>query len=454
MPPTPSPTNLRALRPRNHENAARIAIDWLAERHRKGWRNAFSALMDDWRPEGPADGWDLDDDAMTMVSINAGEWLLARGRIHARGGLREINGHVLGPEGPRLSPGQRAWIAQLRERPLRLYRVTDVRTGEGLTLLDELDSQAEPCSVREISASRSATPGMLMGARLMQVGPDPGAEPEHLELSGALYPFAKLREPDILARLRALQAGAAGLEPDDANVRELVETEIARAWLAQWFEPAPLPQLHDASSGEPILLVTDHYRLHDAAVLAAALQAQRDVSGDAHQGWNRLAIGDDGVQRSLASINPGRDAHRVEIFCRTQRLADESRIWFEALAGAAVQHLRREIVDPVGSLGQSRRGAAARASDTAPSEGSGLPPEALAQVFEQVIRRSYAHWCDETIPALDGRTPRQAITTAAGLERVKGLLREYEDGERRQSATQGRTAVSFQFLWDALGIAR
>jgi hypothetical protein len=33
-------------------------------------------------------------------------------------------------------------------------------------------------------------------------------------------------------------------------------------------------------------------------------------------------------------------------------------------------------------------------------------------------------------------------------------LREYEDGERRQRAAQGRTAVSYQFLWDALGIQR
>ena len=59
------------------------------------------------------------------------KWLIARGEIHARGGLREINGYLLGREGPYLTPGQRDWIAQLRARPLRLYRVTDVRPGEG-----------------------------------------------------------------------------------------------------------------------------------------------------------------------------------------------------------------------------------------------------------------------------------------------------------------------------------
>ena len=47
-----------------------------------------------------------------------------------------------------------------------------------------------------------------------------------------------------------------------------------------------------------------------------------------------------------------------------------------------------------------------------------------------------------------------ADTTHAGLERVKGLLREYEDSERRQSASQSRPPVSHQFLRDALGISR
>lgn len=92
---SPPPANILPLRPRDHEDAARVAISWL--------------------------------------------------------------GYLLGHDGPYLIPGQKAWITQLRERPLRLYRVTDVRPGEGLMLVDELDAQA----VRERSGSQSARPGML-----------------------------------------------------------------------------------------------------------------------------------------------------------------------------------------------------------------------------------------------------------------------------------------------------
>lgn len=445
--------NVHPLHPRDHEDAARVAISWLAERHRKGWRNAFEALLDLWRPDGPLDGWQLDEDGMTMVSINAGEWLIARGEIHARGGPREINAYLLGRDGPFLTPGQRDWIAQLRARPLRLYRVTDVQPGTCMTLIDEFDPQADPQSVREISGSRTAKPGMLMGARIMEVAAGAGI-PGHLELSGAIYPFAKLAEAAVLAQARQVLVGSAELKLHVDNQRDLLELEIARAWLDQWFAPAPLPQIRDASTGDPLLLVTDHYRVLDAAALAASMASQPDVEGDARQGWNRLIEGADGALRSLSTINPGRSIDRVELFHRTQRLADDGRAWFEGVAGATVQHLTREITDPAGHVARVGGNTSGRAPRPSFAGTADLPPEVIAQAIEQSIRRYYANWVDETIPALGGRTPRQAITTTAGLERVKGLLREYEEGERQQSAAQGRPAVSYQFLWDALGIIR
>ncbi len=445
--------NVHPLRPRDHEDAARVAISWLTERHRKGWRNAFEALLDLWRPEGPRDGWQLDEDGMTMVSINAGEWLIARGEIHARGGPREINAYLLGRDGPFLTPGQRDWIAQLRARPLRLYRVTDVQPGAGMTLIDEFDPQADPQSVREISGSRTARPGMLMGARIMEVAAGAGVE-GHRELSGAIYPFSKLTESAVLAQVRQVLAGSAGLGLHSDNQRDLFEFAIARAWLDQWFAPAPLPQIQDASTGDPLLLVTDHYRVLDAAALTAALASQTDVGADAQQGWNRMIEGADGAHRSLSTVNPGRSTDRIELFHRTQRLADEGRAWFEGVAGATVQHLTREITDPAGHLARAGGGDNGRTPRSSSAGTPDLPPEVIAQAIEQALHRHYANWVDETIPALGGRTPRQAITTLAGLERVKGLLREYEEGERQQSAAQGRPAVSYQFLWDALGIMR
>ena len=78
----------------------------------------------------------------------------------------------------------------------------------------------------------------------------------------------------------------------------------------------------------------------------------------------------------------------------------------------------------------------------------------MAQLMSKVIHDTYAHWADEPIPALDHKTPRQAIKTSAGLERVKGLLRSYEASEASQAEQQGRTEISYDFLWATLGLTR
>lgn len=336
--------NIHAAHPRDVEDAPRVAISWLAERHRKGWNSAFESLLELWRPEGLGDKWPQRQGGADMLAVNVSEWLLARGEIHARGGLRDINAYLLGHEGPFFTPAQRDWIAQLAQRPLRLYRVTDVQPGAGMTLLDELDPQAPAQSVREVSGSRTLQPGMLMGVRIMAVAAGAGLG-AHLMLSGAHYLFSERGEAAVLARARQALTDAADFKLHPDNVRDMLELEIARAWLDQWFAPAAPPQLLNASSDGPLLIVDDHYRVRDAAALAASLAAHPDVEGDAKQGWSRLSQATDGALPRMSTIIPGRNSNRVQLIHHTLPAADEGRTWFEGVAGAAVQHLTREITD-------------------------------------------------------------------------------------------------------------
>jgi hypothetical protein len=46
-------------------------------------------------------------------------------------------------------------------------------------------------------------------------------------------------------------------------------------------------------------------------------------------------------------------------------------------------------------------------------------------------RKHYEAWLDESIPALDGKTPRQAAATRLGRQRVDLLLKEMENHEAR-----------------------
>ncbi len=428
----------------SHQNAVMKAVAWLSDRHRKGYENALLGWVNDLR-EGfdPSDGLqNLDNDAQQSLAVNSQEWLLARGKIFVKGEMRNINAHLLGRDGPWFSPAQQSWIAQLSQRGLRLWRVTEVRVNQGLMLVDAVDNSAAPVWVQERSGSRTATVGLLLGARVMDLG-------DHFELSGATYAFARLREGAVLGSVAA--AAESGLHVD--NIRDLIEQQIARNWLAQWFTPVPIPEMRDLSTGDPLLLVTDHYQVLDASALAQVLQAESDVSGNAERGWTRDApVGSDGLHRSLVSINPGKRADRIEVFARTQALADSGRTWFETVAQGVVKHLKRELSDPRGAAtaGQNKPGKTRHKKEQAPA----IPPEQMTALFEQMLHRIYATWADDNIPVLNGLTPRQAMVTPAGLERVKGLLREYEANEMGMAAEQGRAAVSLQFMWDALNLSR
>jgi hypothetical protein len=238
-----------------------------------------------------------------------------------------------------------------------------------------------------------------------------------------------------------------GLAPDSPEVKEILSVIIPSYWLELFASSFQIPQILDRTTGEPLLLITDYYRVEDWGALERALSGETDVEGSHSEGWARLFDGTDGLRRSRLTIDPGRRPDQVKVSYRTQKHADEGRPWFEAVAGSAVVFRTREIADPKGMLSQLQPGEVPETAATYE-----IPPEVIGEVIEKAIRHQYADWADQPLPALDGKTPREAIQTPEGLEQVKFLLHTYEHGEARQAKAQQRPAVSYEFLWQELGI--
>jgi hypothetical protein len=177
-------------------------MDWLALHHRKAYAAAlqeeldsavFGCFDDDDDDAARQAMAGIDDELWQQLQLNLTEWLLAEGDIQVKGQQRRVAELLLGVGGPLMSVGQRAWLEQLAQRPLRLYDVTDVVPGKGITVCDALDTTQAPIVVTERQGSRSMRPGMQIGARVMLVA---GGH----QLSGAVYPFSMLRGAG-LARL-------------------------------------------------------------------------------------------------------------------------------------------------------------------------------------------------------------------------------------------------------------
>jgi hypothetical protein len=423
----------------DRSEAIPLAIQWLMTKHGKAAREAldegfFGSLDDDEYDLLPDEG----DDAYDAIMINALEWLLADGVMTIKGEDHRVADLLLGRGGPLFSVEQRQWIELLTGMPLRLYEIVEVRPGECMTLKDLLlPPECEPFFVQEKSGTQHANRYDLLAARILPVD-------DHFELSGAVYSFPRAQSWDLLEELTD---ELEGVEPDSPLAKEITSVIIPCHWLQLFVSAFDVPQLIDHLTGESLLFVTDHYRVHDWDALENSLSGEADMDGDREEGWSRIFEGEDGLVRRSLSIETGKRPDRIKVTYRTQAYADAGRPWFETVAGTAVAFVSREISDPKGMLAHMQPDEAKDRSVPAP-----LPPELLTELFEQRIRQLYADWADTPVPILGDRTPREAIKTPDGLEQVKFLLHTYEHGEAQQARAQQRAPVSYDFLWLSVGI--
>ncbi len=274
------------------------------------------------------------------------------------------------------------------------------------------------------------------------------------------------KRPKLMAELSEAIAedfgrhGSPEVEELEAALAAEMEDDVAAAAIREaWLRSVlftRVQQMVDRASGETICLVEDDYDVRDPTALAAELAACGDVTGDAAGGWSRLE--DPGAEMSsvLTAINTTDSPDRVTLFHRTRGTADAGREWFESIVGANATRRARRVTDPREMLAGGATVApftGAKSAARAPATPE-FSPEQMSAIMEQVLRRTYANWCDEPVPALDHKTPRQCLEDDAGRERVRFLLRSYEHDEQCMAAEMRRAPVSYEFLWAALPLSR
>ncbi|MGE0384219.1 MAG: YecA family protein [Gammaproteobacteria bacterium] len=320
--------------------AVERAVKWMLDRHHDAYMDAIEAMAYDvlWPDDGPAPE-DADEDAITRLFANLDEWMVAHGEVELSDRIRNVNELVLSHRGPALTPVQRHLVAALRTSPLRPYRVSKIRTGEGVTLQDALDPGAEPVFVHTRIVPEHSLRGGIVGCRVMEV--------DGRRVAGeALYGFPADTVEAVLGTLRFV----ARMNVYPSRLNPEIEIAIAGGWLRlQVLRPEPGEFLDDAT-GEPTVYVTDRYEIVDPARLRAAIDACPDLRSDTVGGWYRARSVEAPETFVCAHLQPGEAAGEFELFYRTRRMAEEGRVWFEALAGEAVTHLGRDVNEPRGPV--------------------------------------------------------------------------------------------------------
>jgi hypothetical protein len=124
--------------------------------------------------------------------------------------------------------------------------------------------------------------------------------------------------------------------------------------------------------------------------------------------------------------------------------AERGRKFLEQLAGDAVKFRATRY--------ESLESALERRRDRAP-KASAVPPEIEAELVGEMYERHYRQWPDEPLPALGGRTPREAAAVPSARRTLIALLKEMEVMNER-GRRQGHPSYDFTWLWGELGLER
>jgi hypothetical protein len=364
------------------------------------------------------------------------EWLFVDYRPRSTG--RTLVEEFLRRRGPRLPDDERALLESWREARFGIWEVQRIEPGRGVELKDLF--AGEPVFVNDVSSSKSVAKWDCIVSYIHQF-----AGKWQFVGNGTLL------NRSLLDRFRELV---------DEGSREagMTAAEFVRSRSHQWHRT--IGRLHDEqyndlrlvnAEGETLELCSAEYEVSDPDAVAAALNTApmfeettppESEPGVRTFGWLEIA---EGPRRSYGHIEI--DGGRLRLECNSQRRLGIGRQLIEKHGGDSVRH----IADKVQTQDELKKQAKESGSSQKSAPPSSLPPEVEREVIHKMMAEHYAKWVDEPLPALDGRTPREAVRSAAGRRAVEDLLRMMENSAERKQ-TEGDVAFDFTPIRRTLGL--
>jgi hypothetical protein len=336
----------------------------------------------------------------------------------------------------------RRWGAGLRPRELEvlkswsssftsLYEVQEVKTGTGVTLRNVFTD--ETLFVHDISMSKVLARWDGLLARV--VDGERGLEFGGNALSVPRVHFDGMRD---------------WLEEDNRRSRlpwpEYSKKNLPRIrrQLAHLYNEWRSGLRLQNTDGDELLWSKAIYRVVDLPALIRALEATFEVrEAGARYTWLGSPKQDEGATvLGNLRIEDG----QLVIECNSKSRLQRGKKLLMAAAGRAVEYLSQEFIDQVELL---RR--APEDVSSAPSEIEEIPTEVQHKLITEVMEKHFAKWPDTPLPALDGKTARQAVKNLAGRRKVSALLRDLENSEEHKRL-RGKPFYDISRLRNELGL--
>lgn len=333
--------------------------------------------------------------------------------------------------GGELSEEEHLLLDAWEDASLGLFEVTAVRPGEGGMVLTDLFT-GERLEVRDEEAAERLHKYDLVFARPLRVGDGYSLSSACLVVPRSWKPALERLVWDEYARFARRYPGAGWRAFFRARAHRL------NRFLVERFLDRPEPRLQTAS-GENLVLCRAWYDVTDpeevAAILAGLPGFQQAAAGEDGGVWHWFKVQAVGAL-VLGEVRLRGGRLRLQCLAR-ERLALGKRLLAEAL-GERIRHRVDEFRNP-------RDLVEGRLASVAP-----LPEDVTAAVT-QFLYNYYRRWVDAPVPALGGRSPRQACATEEGRQQVAELLKHLENLEDKKKRA-GQPHIEVNVIRRELGL--
>ncbi len=467
-------------------------IDWTSTHFRENLDAAFQQMTQAFSPAEVDSVMALMQSSRdTSLAVLATDYFCHQFLHRYRGIEASALRHFLEYSGP-MASAERALFERLAQTHLRAYRVLSV-AGDSIELVDVV-APKDP-SLRVFCMASDYEKQDKIIARLV-------AANDRLEFAMVLhlcvfdtkdvqesYKATLKTAPQYLA-LNSIRTGKPirGRNSEHALAREMAQLMLAspealaalperfelvksqtlqRALYALWFDDVlthqqraqQLPQMVFAGTGEALELHEDDYDVLDHAALLRILRAQKDVDlpeGDAPTSAMRAELVNGKIPttgRPLSTINFD-SVQKLSLFHPSKGRHQTGKAWFEKIAGNTVRFRQTRITVPGDSITGAPNVASisGHSAHATPDQAELMRNPEIQNAVNALVKKQYATWADDKIPALSNKTPRQLMATRAGRDRVRALLLSYEQGP--DGAGPVGIKIDYQFLWQELGLAR